>query len=157
MIRSGNQADYVDTGHLIYIDRGALWAIRFDLDSLVTICDAVALNERVLVLGAANFAISRSGTLAYLPERAGGSRSLVWVDRSGRQQPIPLPPGTYRNARLSPDGKRVALHVFDQSPSDLDVRPGDAQVDEAVVFLPRTASRGAGATRWPYGRATANA
>ena len=115
VVRSGSQPEYVDTGHLIFIDRGALWAIRFDLETLATAGEAVALNERVLQLGSANFAISRSGTLAYLPERAGGSRALVWVDRGGRQQPIPLPPGTYRNARLSPDGKRVALHVFDQN------------------------------------------
>ena len=61
VIRSGSQAEYIDTGHLIFIDRGALWAIRFDLETLATAGDAVALNERVLLLGSATFAISRSG------------------------------------------------------------------------------------------------
>ena len=33
----------------------------------------------------------------------------MWVDRAGGPQPIDLPAADYSSARISPDGKRVAL------------------------------------------------
>jgi eukaryotic-like serine/threonine-protein kinase len=41
-------------------------------------------------------------------------RTLVWVDRQGREDPIKAPPRAYFYPRLSPDGTRVALDVRDQ-------------------------------------------
>jgi eukaryotic-like serine/threonine-protein kinase len=73
----------------------------------------VPLSEKVLTLGAANFTIARRGTLAYAPVAGDTSRSLVWVTRQGAEEPIAAPPRGYTSARLSPDGKRVALTVRD--------------------------------------------
>ena len=115
LIRSGSQAEYVDTGHLIYTVGGALWAVRFDLATLDVIGDPVPFMERVLTLGAADFTISRSGSLVYVPVRSGSARSLVWVTRQGAEQAIPASPAAYVNPRLSPDGKRVALQILDQT------------------------------------------
>jgi Tol biopolymer transport system component len=42
---------------------------------------------------------------------AGGRRSLVWVDRSGKAQPLPLQPASYLYPRLSVDGHRLALEI----------------------------------------------
>ena len=64
---------------------------------------------------AAQYAVSDTGSLAYLESapgavsRAAARRSLVWVDRAGGPQPIDLPAADYSSARISPDGKRVAL------------------------------------------------
>jgi eukaryotic-like serine/threonine-protein kinase len=44
----------------------------------------------------------------------GTPRSLVWVNRQGREEPINLPPRTYTYPRLSPDGTRAALDIRDQ-------------------------------------------
>jgi len=57
--------------------------------------------------GGAQFAVSESGSLFYL---AGGiaDSSLVWVDRQGEREPLALPPGLYRGARISPDGTSLA-------------------------------------------------
>ena len=115
LIRSGSQAEYVETGHLVYADGGALWAVRFDLATLNVLGDPAPLVERVLTLGAANFAISRRGTLVYVPLTGGTSRSLVWVSRQGAEKPIGTPLRAYASARLSPDGKRVALHMAGQN------------------------------------------
>ena len=115
LIRSGSQAEYVETGHLIYTDGGTLWAVRFDLATLDVLGDPVPLIEQVLTLGAADFTISRRGTLVYVPVGGGKSRSLVWVTRQGAEEPIAAPPRAYASARLSPDGKRVALQIRDQS------------------------------------------
>jgi serine/threonine-protein kinase len=67
-------------------------------------------------LGASNYAIAADGSLLYV--RGSGvsvpPRTLVWVDRKGRQEPINVPPRAYTYARLSPDGTRVALDARDQ-------------------------------------------
>jgi serine/threonine-protein kinase len=114
LIRSGSQAEYVETGHLVYADGGALWAVRFDLATLNVFGDPVPLVEQVLTLGAADFTISRRGTLVYVPVAGGTSRSLVWVSRQGAEEPIAAPPHAYTTARLSPDGKRAAIQSVDQ-------------------------------------------
>ena len=115
LIRSGSQAEYVETGHLVYANGGALWAVRFDLTALEVLGDPVPLVEQVLTLGAVDFTISRHGTLVYVPVDGGTSRSLVWITRQGAEDPIAAPPRAYANARLSPDGRRVALQISDQS------------------------------------------
>ena len=62
--------------------------------------------------GAANFSISARGDLAYAPGAAEGPhRTLVWVDRSGKAEPLPLPPASYLYPRISPDGKSMAVEI----------------------------------------------
>lgn len=114
LIRSGGQAGYVETGHLIYADGRALWAIRFDLSKLDVVGDAVPLVEDVLTLGATAFTISRRGTLVYVPVRGDRPRSLVWVSRQGVEEPIAAPLRSYINVNLSPDAKRIAAQISDQ-------------------------------------------
>ena len=67
--------------------------------------------------GAAEYAVSQTGTLAYLPGTAAAepfaARSLVWVDRSGREMEIPAPRRDYGVVRLSPDETRLAVDVRD--------------------------------------------
>jgi len=42
------------------------------------------------------------------------SRTLVWVDRQGRETPVPLPARNYAYPSISPDGRRVALDIRDE-------------------------------------------
>jgi serine/threonine-protein kinase len=114
LIKSGSQAEYVETGHLVYTDAGTLWSVRFDLPTLNVVGDPAPLIDQVLTLGATDFTISRRGTLVYVPVAGGSARSLVWVTRQGAEEPIAAPPRPYAGARLSPDGKRVALNIHDQ-------------------------------------------
>ncbi len=60
--------------------------------------------------------ISDDGTLVYVPggPEAPAARTLVWVDRQGREAPLKAPPRAYVYPRLSPDGTRVALGVLDE-------------------------------------------
>ena len=67
--------------------------------------------------GAANYAVAGNGTLIYLtgaPSRTGSRRSLVWVTREGREEPITAPERAYLYPRLSPDGTRIAVAGRDQ-------------------------------------------
>ena len=100
------RARYLPTGHLVYTAGGALYAVRFDGGSLDVLGDAVPVIRDVLD---ADFAVSDEGTLAYV---AGSQeRTLVWVDRQGREEPVPVPPRRYIYARLSPDGTKVAVDL----------------------------------------------
>ena len=116
----GMHPRYVASGHIVYgsADR-SLRAVRFDPARMSVVGNPVPVLEGVGVKqsGAANFDVSNDGRLVY----AGGVgstsvvRTLVWVDRAGRETPIANAPGrTYYYARLSPDGKRLSLDVRDQ-------------------------------------------
>ena len=120
LIRGGSHAEYVETGHLVYAAAGSLRAVRFDPVRLEVLGDAVPVLEDVamgLTTGAANFSVSRSGSLVYMPGGPAGpaeTRSLVWVNRQGREEPIQAPPRAYFVLRLSPDGTSAALDIRDE-------------------------------------------
>jgi Tol biopolymer transport system component len=66
---------------------------------------------------AGEFAVAADGTLVYLDAPAGravGARTLVWVDRQGREEPLLAPPRAYAYPQLSPDGTRIAFDIRDQ-------------------------------------------
>ena len=71
--------------------------------------------------GAAQVAISRTGTLAYA--RGGpfpaSNRRLVWIDAQGRESPVGAPPRAYLAPRLSPDGKRIAFTLHPSQDQDV--------------------------------------
>jgi serine/threonine-protein kinase len=64
------------------------------------------------------FSSGSSGAIAFLAPIEGGGpdvgRSLVWVTREGREEPIAAPPGPYASARLSPDATRIAVDIRDE-------------------------------------------
>ena len=75
----------------------------------IEVLDGVMMSGNT---GAAHFSLSERGDLAYVPGGAeGGNRTLVWVDRSGKADPLPLPPASYLYPRISPDGQSMALEI----------------------------------------------
>ena len=108
---------YVPTGHLLYVQGGTLMAVPFDASQLKVTGNPVPVVEGVmqsqsLVFGMAHYSVANDGSLAYIPGRVAGANSkLVWVDRHGKEQPIPADPHAYRNPRLSPDGSRIAVGI----------------------------------------------
>jgi serine/threonine-protein kinase len=114
---AGSQPDYVETGHVVFAAAGRLWAVRFDVSRLELVGEPTPVVEdlRMGHGGVANYAVSRTGSLVYIPPPAAiGTQSLVWIDRNGRETPVDAPPRAYRSARLSPDGSRAALTVLDR-------------------------------------------
>jgi Tol biopolymer transport system component len=117
LVRGGSHAHYVPSGHLVYAAAGTLRAVPFDLAQLETRGTPVPVVPDVVTTpqGAADAVVAGDGTLAYVAGGvAGTQRTLVWVDRQGRETPIPAPPRAYVYPRLSPDGTRIALDVRDQ-------------------------------------------
>ena len=62
--------------------------------------------------GAAHFSgVAANGALVYVNTSVKSpSRTVVWVDRSGREEPLTADaPQAYSYPRLSPDGTRLAV------------------------------------------------
>jgi eukaryotic-like serine/threonine-protein kinase len=120
LVRGGSDAHYVPSGHLVYIAAGALRAIPFDLNRLETHGSAVSMLPLLstTVAGAGDLAVANDGTLVYVDLPGGvtvNARTLVWVDRTGKEEAIGAPPRAYNQPRLSPDGTRVAVWSNDQT------------------------------------------
>jgi dipeptidyl aminopeptidase/acylaminoacyl peptidase len=121
--RRARDARYLRSGHIVYAQGTALYAVAFDLDRLEVTGTPVKMVEDGVVRAetgqadAAQYAVSDTGLLVYLESPRGAApgaapkRSLAWVDQTGAQRPIGLPPDDYTSARISPDGRRVVLVV----------------------------------------------
>ncbi|MDO8795593.1 MAG: serine/threonine-protein kinase, partial [Vicinamibacterales bacterium] len=140
LMRGGSHAHYVPSGHLIYavpIDKdipgtSTLRAVPFDLTRLETRGTPVPVMSDVLTknFGGVDAVVAADGTLAYVSAGGGNvesPRTLVWVDRQGRETPIPAPPRAYVYPRLSPDATRQPVCKRSRSrPLALGSRPHDA-------------------------------
>jgi serine/threonine protein kinase/Tol biopolymer transport system component len=121
VVDGGSDGRYLKTGHLLYALSGVVYAVRFDSRTLQVIGGPVPVLEGVRralggSTGAAQFSISDNGTLAYIPGPLSVSSalmSLAWLDRKGVVEPLKLLPGSYRDPRISPDGKRLAFGTDD--------------------------------------------
>ena len=110
----GGDARYLATGHLVYALDGTLFAQAFDTATLSLSPGPVPLVEGVrqsAINNVAHFDVSRDGSLAYLPASNAGRPTLGWVDREGTMTPLLDGGEQMAFPRLSPDGRRIALSV----------------------------------------------
>ncbi len=96
------------SGHLVFVRDGNLMTQTFDEKKLKLAGNPVPIAEQIRGndLGAAAFSLSNEGKLAF----AGGQATtldLAWYDRSGKKGDI-IDSGTFQDAHISPDGKRVS-------------------------------------------------
>jgi DNA-binding winged helix-turn-helix (wHTH) protein/Tol biopolymer transport system component len=117
-IVSGTDGRYLPTGHLAYTLRDTVFGVQFDPVDLRMTGVPVPVVEGVRRLGnafgaAAQFGVSSTGVLAYVEAAKSppAGRTLVWVDRRGREEAIPADRRAYIYPRISPDGKRLALDI----------------------------------------------
>jgi serine/threonine protein kinase/Tol biopolymer transport system component len=119
----GSDPRYLPSGHIVFARSGSLIAVPFDVDRLeVTGAPAVVLEDvmhgerggnDILNFGAAQFSVSNTGSLTYVPGGIYpvGPTSLVWVNPHGKAAPLPLPPAPYLWPRFSPDGTRLSYGI----------------------------------------------
>jgi Tol biopolymer transport system component len=108
---------FAPPGHLIFVRGASVLAVPVDPRTLEPSGPHFALPGDVAVadVGRVPFLATEAGLLAYAAgesERA-PTCTLVWVDRAGREEPLPLAPGNYHVPTLSPDGKTVALVIVE--------------------------------------------
>jgi serine/threonine-protein kinase len=125
----GSDACYLPTGHIVYWTWGDLRAAAFDPEVLEVKGVPITLVEGVYRgVAAPQFAVSESGTLAYIPRLGSGSavavgrRTLMWVDRKGKAEPLAAAPNNYSDPRISPDGTRLAMVVHNGYNRDIWIR-----------------------------------
>ena len=130
IVTRGRQARYLSSGQLLFgDDAGHVRVVGFDATRAVITGTSVPVFDafRGPGGGAAFFAVSENGTLVYMP--GGFQRTLVRVDRYGRETPINVEPRGYRFPAISPDGRRIAVTV-DPRPSAIWLI--DPALDQAV-------------------------
>jgi Tol biopolymer transport system component len=122
LLRGGFYARFLASGYLVYMHGGTLFAVPFDLKRLEVTGQPVPILEGVVTNtnGGAQFSFSETGSLVYVPGRATGQNvSIYWMDHEGKFTPLRETPGNYYNPTFSPDGKRLALEIFDGKRSDI--------------------------------------
>ncbi len=104
-------------GHLLYVNRGTLFAVPFDPESLAVRGTPAPVLEQVYYsqsTGRTQFDVSQQGTLVYRSGSVGGiGLTIQWMDSAGKMQPLLAKPDAYQSARLSPDGQRLAISTTD--------------------------------------------
>jgi Tol biopolymer transport system component len=112
-IGTGNGAQYLPTGHLVFVDgEGNVFAQPFDVASLQPKGSPTVVLQgvRQTQYGWPEMAISAAGSLAYVPAMSGERLdTVVWVDTAGREQPTALSGPDLSMPRLRPDLQRVAV------------------------------------------------
>jgi serine/threonine protein kinase/Tol biopolymer transport system component len=157
LLFGGTNAVYLSSGHLAYIANSSLWVVPFDPRRRSTTGQAVRVQSEIVTTGngAGDFAVSSQGTLVYA--HASGydpfARTLSWIDREGRREPLPSPPHPYLQIRISHDGTKVAT-LSDREPENniwvldlarqaltrvttdaaLDIQPAWTSDDRSIVF-----------------------
>ena len=141
LIRGGSSPQFVPSGHLVHVSDGTLKAVAFDLATLETRGTPATIVSRIR---GTSYSVSRDGTLTYAdaPNLLVG-RTMVWVDRQGREEPLAAPPRTYSQPRLSPDGSKIAVTLegdiwtWDLARKALDRRTFDPANDFFPMWSPR--------------------
>jgi serine/threonine-protein kinase len=123
LLRGGTYGRFLPSGHLLYVHRGTLFAVPFDLGALeVRGAPAVVLNQVAYSSnhGVAEFEASQTGTLVY---RRGGTQdglvTVQWLESDGKTRALLPKPGNYGRPSFSPDGRRLAIEVNDGSSEDI--------------------------------------
>lgn len=103
-------------GHAVYArPDGTLMAAPIDVDRHTVTGPEIPVVEDVRLKGGAvaEFTVSENGTLVYLPA-AGAARRITIVDRDGLSRPLSDERRAFYAPRFSPDGRAIAVTVFDQ-------------------------------------------
>ena len=124
ILRGGSDGYYIAaTGHLVYAVGGTLLAVPLDMARREVRGGPVPVVEHVarapgsaVQSGVAQFALSSTGVLAYIPSAAGTAsapKTLALADRNGAITRLNLPPRAYVHPRISPDGRQITVGTDD--------------------------------------------
>jgi len=114
LVDGGTDPRYLPSGHLLFVRDSSLFAMPFDIETLEVSGSPIPVLDdlrraHLFETGAGQYDVAPNGTLAYASGPLVYSSTLVTVDRAGAEQELPIPPRDYIHARISPDGRRIAL------------------------------------------------
>jgi eukaryotic-like serine/threonine-protein kinase len=121
----GSGAQYAGTEHIVFAfeHSGSLWVAPFDRKRLTMTGPAAPVLEGILISDhwIPTIAVGPNGSLAYARGTAASQyspRKLFWVDSTGREEPVDAPARPWWWPEISPDGKRLGVHMMD--PANMD-------------------------------------
>jgi tRNA A-37 threonylcarbamoyl transferase component Bud32/WD40 repeat protein len=124
LVRAISSGAYA-SGNVLFVREGTLMAQAFDPKLLEVTGDAFPVAEQVqfdLAYSLAAFSASENGVLAY---HAGGvlenNSKLLWIDRTGKEIGGLGDAAAYYDQRISADGQKVAVSLFDPSARTIDI------------------------------------
>ena len=106
-------ARYTRTGHLVYSDSDALFAVMLNQRFEPVGAPAVVMHGIDHLFWHSNVALSENGTVAYLPAERVREAEFVWLDRQGNVTPVPGGRNFFNSVALSPDGREVATEAVE--------------------------------------------
>jgi serine/threonine-protein kinase len=114
---------YTPSGHIVYMQDSALFAVPFDRQRLQILGRPGRVIDGVISdssKGSAQFAASETGTLAYLPgQNLFDPRPIAWMDRQGTMTSLRAVPAHWNNPEFSPDGQRIAMDIRTDGHTDI--------------------------------------
>jgi serine/threonine protein kinase len=117
LVSTSANAAYAEPGYLLYMrDNKTLVAQPFDRRRYVLSGEAHILSDEVLYfpqVDRAVFSVADGEVLVTQTGKGASLSQLTWFDRSGKPAGTVGTPGSYKNMRLSPDGRRVAADQTD--------------------------------------------
>ncbi len=121
LLRADSRAVFAN-GHILFVHNRMLRAQAFDLASGTVSGDPATIAENVWPgsVGMPWLSASDNGVLAF-PVLDTPNSQLAWLDRSGKLVANVTEPGEYSNARVSPDGSKVVLGIFDPRARSRDI------------------------------------
>ena len=123
LVSGTGPAFYVPEGYVLFTRQNTAFALPFDATTLRATGEAVAVIDGVGLLGGppgSTLTVSQTGVLAYRNTSATDVQ-LTWYDHLGKRFGEASDPGPYRQAALSPDGKRAVLERLDPATNTWDL------------------------------------
>jgi eukaryotic-like serine/threonine-protein kinase len=130
LVPGGSNVAYAQD-HLFFLREQTLMAQRFNVERFELAGDGVPIAEGVTIGGTSgavgDFSVSQVGVLAYRtgPAGVGGSAAVPsqprWFDRRGQQIGLLGDKARAGDLELAPDGRRVAMSIFDPAQRNRDI------------------------------------
>lgn len=123
LLNASSNAVYA-SGYLLFVRGTSLIAQRFNIHSLELEGEATAIVQGIAYdpsIHRGLFSASENGLLIYQTGNVQIGSKLITMDRSGKSLGMVGDIGEYIGFRISPDGQRIGLSVFDQKSRNNDV------------------------------------
>jgi eukaryotic-like serine/threonine-protein kinase len=114
LVRGGRNtvAFYAPSGHLVYADADALFAVPLDAGN-APIAPATPVMHGIDHGWHSNVALSENGTVVYVPAERVQQGQLRWLDRAGHSTAVPGGQGAFSAVSLAPNGHEAAGSVYE--------------------------------------------
>ncbi len=116
LVKGGFYGRYIPSGHLIYLRGNTIFAVQFDPERLEVSGSPVPIEQGGALDngGTPCFGFSINGIAAFSPSSKFidvNNNTIGWLDRTGVPHPLLDTLRNYLQAKLSPDGQKIAVDI----------------------------------------------